>query len=223
MLKINNICDSEHLADCGLPAQIVNAAGSKIDMPATAKALSAKLVRGIEPVYNHLDTKTVGFETANGESINVVYMPDCKPAMNETAYHLTQSKVCALMLYDLNGSKGPNTIGKDIGLMSVFYPTDSVVSLVQPYQRRSPDTITYDEAVQYCRNLDDGNYRLPTKEEAASIVYGTTLYQTGNGLMWTSTPIQVSGAVQYWVQGFGGDVTPVSKNSTFYAWCVKRF
>ncbi|MCM1009283.1 MAG: hypothetical protein NC390_00205 [Fusobacterium sp.] len=221
VLKINNICDNEHLSDCGLPEQIVKPDGTKFAMPTKASDLSNILVKGIDPPYNHLDTKTAGFETVNGESIDVIYIPDCKPDMNENSYYLTQTKLCAVMIFDLNGKKGPNTFGKDIGFISVTYPTDSVVSMPIPHQKVF-DPSDYTTAVQNCRSLGD-EYRLPTKEEASSIVAARKLFTGGNGLAWTSTPITKNGGIQHWVQGFGGDISPKSAAGPFYTWCVKRF
>ena len=55
--------------------------------------------------------------------------------MQETDWYYVAEKVCANFIYDLNGNKGPNTVGKDIGIMSVLYPSDSVVVAPMPYWR----------------------------------------------------------------------------------------
>lgn len=35
--------------------------------------------------------------------------------------------MCANFIYDLDGSKGPNAVGKDIGVLTAMYPSDAVV------------------------------------------------------------------------------------------------
>ena len=77
--------------------------------------------------YKQLDTKAAAFETQNGESILAFYNPNCQAAMCESTNYAVQPKICANFIFDMNGNKGPNTVGKDIGFMSVLYPTDSVV------------------------------------------------------------------------------------------------
>lgn len=59
-----------------------------------------------------VNTKAAAFETQNGESILTYYNPNCQGEMNETGMYYTQSKMCANFVYDLNGNKGPNTVGQ---------------------------------------------------------------------------------------------------------------
>ena len=33
---------------------------------------------------------------------------------------------CVNFIYDLNGKKGPNTMGKDMGFMTMLYPFDFI-------------------------------------------------------------------------------------------------
>lgn len=73
-----------------------------------------------------LNTKTAAFETQNGESIVLFYNPNCRADMQESSTY-SQSKVCANFIYNLNGNKGPNSVGKDIGIMTVLYPSDPAV------------------------------------------------------------------------------------------------
>ena len=75
VLKINNICDNEHLQDCGIPDSYVAQGGSKRDFPTTLSELNSKIVgsNGLA-----MDVKAAAFETANGESIAVFYNPQCR-------------------------------------------------------------------------------------------------------------------------------------------------
>lgn len=50
--------------------------------------------------------------------------------------HMSQAYFCANFVYDLNGTKGSNQIGKDMGFITAFYPTDS--ELVAPLPLNKP-------------------------------------------------------------------------------------
>ena len=77
VLKINNICDYQHLEDCGIASQITNLAGSIISpFPAKMSDFNSELLSANASVfvgsnYSHLNTKNAAFETQNGESIVV--------------------------------------------------------------------------------------------------------------------------------------------------------
>jgi len=166
VLKINNICDSEHLADCGITKKVIAANGSVIfnSFPKTFKEYNSEM---ISTTYATKDTKAAAFETVNGESIVVFYNPNCQSDSVNTASYYCQPKVCANFVYDLNGTKGPNTFGKDMGAITVFYPTDS--NVVAPYP--IPNDIgqrAQRQAMKACREKDS-EYRLPNKEELASL------------------------------------------------------
>ena len=136
VLKINNICDSEHLHDCGLPEKITTLASENISFPLTLSQLNPKNIDAVvdwvsiggtfNPTYETIDSKAAGIETSNGESIAVYYNPTCTK-LAYTTYYMSQNYMCANFIYDLNGTKGPNTFGKDIGIITAFYPTDSEV------------------------------------------------------------------------------------------------
>ncbi len=173
VLKINNICDSENLQDCGLASKITLLNGSTKAFPKKMSELNSLLTS------NSLmfDTKAAAFETQNGESIAVFYNPNCTSDMNETSDFYSQPKMCANFIYDLNGSKGPNTFGKDLWIMTALYSSDSVV--VAPVSTTS-DTAT-PSAIQMSMNINkkctaiDSDSRLPNREELASLFYNKDL------------------------------------------------
>lgn len=184
VLKINNICNYEHLSDCGIPAKVTGINGSITfeTFPTKLSELNNMLYGGGYTysaggaVYSDpnatLDTKTAAFETQNGESIVLFYNPNCRADMQEESTY-SQSKVCANFIYDLNGNKGPNTVGKDIGIMTVLYPSDSVV--VAPFPAiRDITGVKQFEAGKKCAEYDS-EYRMPNKAELASIFYNKNL------------------------------------------------
>ena len=196
VLKINNICDGEHLEDCGIPNQLTTLDGSKIDFPATFRDLNPANVsyNGVEGLdntsvsYSAINSQAAAFETANGESIAIYYNPNCSAYMAESFYIYMQKKVCANFIYDLNGSKGPNTVGKDIGVMSVFYPTDSVVVAPMPNLNDATTSAVPDNEISSACTAQDADYRLPSLEEISSITINKSIMGTlPSERYWTST------------------------------------
>ena len=122
VLKINNICDATHLADCGIAASFTNLAGSTISWPTKLSELNSLFTGSYtegatgskyENPQKDIDTKAAAFETQNGETIALYYNPQCTADVEGNAWHYSQPKMCANFVYDLNGNKGPNAVGKE--------------------------------------------------------------------------------------------------------------
>jgi len=197
VLKINNICDSEHLPDCGIPDKITTLGGSIAfsSFPKTFVEYNS-IFNGsyvwndagtnVVHTYSQANTKTAAFETVNGESIAVFYYPYCRPDGNTFEY--TQPLVCANFVYDLNGSKGPNTMGKDIGFITALYPTDSVVVAPMPLPQKAGSAKGKD-ANGKCVAMDSES-RLPNRDEAVSLFTNKALLNfndNGTTNIWTGS------------------------------------
>ena len=139
--KINNICDNNSLKKCGFPDKIktLRTSGSYSTIVTPTKLTSLNPLFNVNTAdikYSQIDTKSVAFETQNGESILAFYNPTCSYALASPAdssyKSLLQPTMCANLIYDVNGRKGPNEIGKDMGFITVFYPTDSIVTSLDP-------------------------------------------------------------------------------------------
>ena len=235
VLKINNICDSEHLADCGIPDKITNMSGGTIaSFPRTMSALNSMMVSmshsNATGIWTHsqIDTKAAAFETANGESLAVYYNPFCVSDLASTDREDTmQPKICANFVYDLNGTKGPNTVGKDIGFMTILYPTDSVVTAPMPHIAAGKSGLSLSEGSQYCTSLDS-EYRIPNKEEAASLFVNKELIGnlTSGWMATSSRGITSSGERAAWSQSTITGNRLLMKQATLKSYtfvrCVKR-
>ncbi len=226
VLKINNICDSEHLSDCGLPDTMTNINGNKVftSFPKTLVAYNPMFnfsgsAAGFSYNYSQLDTKAAAFETANGESIAVFYNPYCRAnGMENLSWNYIQPKMCANFIYDLNGKKGPNTVGKDIGFITALYSSDSVVVAPLPVVNRSVAT-TWNEAGKTCRE-NDSESRLPNMDELAAVFYNRDLMGISGGDFWSSS---LESAEKAYLQDTGGGIRYVApKNATHSLWCIKR-
>ena len=230
VLKINNVCDSEHLEDCGIASKIttLNAGTFSVPSPFKLSDLNTSMVSYSDVVadksfiYSIDDAEAVGFETQSSESILLFYMPNCQAEMGETFDHFAQPKVCINMIFDLNGNKGPNTVGKDIGIMSVLYPSDSSVVMPYPNINDAGTGVNFQDALKLCKTQDE-EYRLPTRDELLSIFVNKNLLGlTMNGWYWSSS---VSSATRSWDQSLLSGrrrVRPKTETAQNVK-CVKRF
>ena len=231
VLKINNICNHEHIQDCGLTEKITTAAGSVISFPHKLSDINLGIINpaGFTLPYSIYDTKVAAFETANGESIAAFYNPNCNVDSygstngNSYAEWFIQGNVCANFIFDLNGNKGPNTVGKDIGVITAIYPVDSAV--VSPMPRmKSQGVMEHKFAAKSCTDLND-DYRLPNIEELISIYYNNTVFGIGRagggqGTYWSSN--QASSTFALAMTDESGRKVRKDRNTKNNVRCVKR-
>ncbi|MCM1010293.1 MAG: hypothetical protein NC390_05405 [Fusobacterium sp.] len=237
VIKMNNICSSDALEDCGLPAQMTNAGGSKVNLPTKMSNLNGGIIATYGTNVGVKNTKAAAFETANGESILTFYNPNCYAedvniatssntgtmAEGEMVGSSGKQHICVNFIYDLNGSKGPNTVGKDIGTMSVLYSSDSKV-VMPMYPRKVSGTKKHEEASKACKDLDSGEYRLPNVEELFAIytnrlIYGDSVWAS-NEYPWSSSRVDANTA---YIVGYNhGNKYPVSRNTSRNIICVQR-
>ncbi len=234
VLKINNICDSDHLADCGIPISYTNLAGSTITpWPKTVGAWNDYFVgfsaefdwdgdgtKESSYAYSQPNTKAAAFETLNGETIVLYYNPNCKDSVGEE-WHYPQAQMCANFVYDLNGSKGPNMVGKDIGFITTLYNNNSNTVAPMPLSTNAKDgaTIAQTAASDACAE-QDADSRIPNIDELTSIYYNKNLVGNMSGKFWSGSAVSASLA---WQQSFttGGRYLD-TRSIPRYVRCVKR-
>ena len=230
VMKINNICDSDHLEDCGVASRITTLQASQINVPKTMGELNDQMAISLSDSYNNYslyDTKAAAFETANGESVILYYNPKCVGSLAETSEGYggfrISPKICANFVYDLNGNKGPNTVGKDIGFITALYPSDVKVVAPYPAPRKLENTYKQPDAVKACTAYDS-EYRLPNIDELASMYINKNLLidsSTSSLTVWSSTNIS---STEVWGMSIIGGLTDdyEKESHSYYAWCVKR-
>ena len=229
VMKINNICDSDHIEDCGITSNYINYVGSSNSMPTDLQNLNEGLLSvdwGAAGTYSALNTRAAAFETANGESILLFYNPGCVANMGETGQYFSQPKMCVNMVFDLNGTKGPNTFGKDKGFLTVFYPSDSAVVAPEPFSTVF-DGVNKDNASKFCTEKTSGDYRLPTKEEVASVFINRQFINleglaAADANLFTSTKLYRNGSTYTWVLGGISGLYKLSNSENWRAVCIKR-
>ena len=232
VLKINNICDPEHIADCGITSNIntLKGANFSISVPFKLSELNSEMVSYTTSLadasnYSADDSEAVAFETQNGESILLHYMPGCVAEMQETTAYYVMPKICVNMIFDMNGLKGPNTVGKDIGILSVLYPVDSSVVSPYPNINDADNSADMTDALKICKSQDE-EYRLPTRDEMASLFVNKKLLgildagASASSLYWTSSIVSTQRA---WAQSMiSGRRTPYDRSTALSVRCVKR-
>ncbi len=230
VLKINNICDSEHLADCGVPTSYTNLAGTTKTWPKTIGDWNSQFV-GFSFVgsgwnndftdayfsYSITNTKAAAFETQNGETIALYYNPNCKSS-GEVGAGLSQDFMCANFIYDLNGNKGPNVAGKDVGFITALYSSDTSVVAPMPLavDAGSGESIVKSDAGASC-TAQDSESRLPNLDEIFSMYHNRELVGIFEGRYWASYSKTV-------YQHFKMGMYSISDKSSdsFSVRCVKR-
>ncbi len=233
VLKINNICDSDHLADCGIPSSYTNMAGSTITWPTTIGAWNNQFVNysfvgsgwnanGTDAHYSYSqpNTKAAAFETQNGETIALYYNPDCRASADDI-WHYAQPQMCANFIYDLNGNKGPNTVGKDIGFITALYPTDSNVVAPMPLSTNAANgaTMIQQNASAVCTEQNP-NSRIPNRDELTAMYYNKDLVALSSSVFWSGSVVSASAA---WNQCFyTGSRNPDKRSISYYVRCVQR-
>ncbi len=210
--KINNVCGPDKLSSCGIPSKITTLdAVSEITFPTKMSELNEKLLNGKHTSGeggDMADTKAAAFETVNGESIAVFYNPLC--SSDTTAAHYVQNKMCVNFVYDLNGTEGPNQIGKDVGFITAFYNKSPVVVAPVPYNSDYTSVVKqYTEAEgeidapTACKTMGE-DLRLPDRDELASLFVNAPLINLGesNSGYWSGSVISLGASGLAWRQYF---------------------
>ncbi len=233
VLKINNICDNTHLADCGVPTSYTDMLGSKKAIPTTLYELSSwfRSVAYSDSLYSTNDTKAAAFETQNGESIVAYYNQTCRTEyLNQESltthgnvFGFPQSNMCVNFIYDLNGTKGPNTVGKDIGIITVFNSMDSNVVAPMPASANNAGNNTqyaWANAAKACTNSDTET-RIPNIDELSAMLINSNIVNlTASAYFWSSS---VYSSDRAWgVYTNRGFRLSLYKGSNYYVRCIKR-
>ncbi len=226
VIKINNICDYEHIEDCGIAPTMYAFDGGSV---ALSSILTIKNYNSYAtPTYGiNKETKPAAFETQNGESIILYYNPDCTSKQDSTVDYYTQSKICANFVYDLNGNKGPNTTGKDIGFITAYYATDPhvVAPVAGPAASSAYPLVATGEtttAGEFCTSQDSES-RVPNLEEIASIIYNMKMFATNSAEEFvTSSTIFGADGKKVWLVEKNGSAFVQPATTASYLRCVKR-
>jgi len=232
VLKINNICDNEHFEDCGILTSYTDMAGMQKTLPTTLHNLNSyfSYVAYSNSSYSTLNTKAVAFETQNGESIVAYYNQNCRTEfLNEESltnlgnvFGFPEATMCVNFIYDLNGSKGPNTVGKDIGFITVFNSMDSIVVAPMPSSPNNAGEASWTSATKLCTDADSES-RLPNINELSAMMINMDIINLSRpSLFWSSSVFNSERAWNVETQASYGYRISAEKSHMKSARCIKR-
>ncbi len=228
-LSIAKMCDSAHLTDCGLPSKFLKTDGkTEMDMPTVMKGGTSNSVfnNGSAETKAYSILSSYGFVTGNGYSINLFYNGACEPDYRNSNWHFSQNTVCVNVIYDMNGLRGPNIVGKDIGLLGVFYPNEETRAVaVLPADYDYSETkggerkaVSFNEAGSLCDSFGS-DYRMPDRNETSLMAINGNLLGILNGGYWSGT----MGTTGAWKQDFrDGDIVMEATNKGRTIRCIRR-
>ena len=129
--------------------------------------------------------------------------------------------MCANFIYDLNGKKGPNTVGKDIGFMTAFYPTDSQVVAPNPIKIEDAYNDDRFRPESFCKKKHGEDARAANIEELKSLFVNLFLiYPAGynNGIYPKNGPSETAYYLMFHSGSLVRDITLL--NHKLY-YCIK--
>lgn len=167
--KIPTVCNKDNLTHCGIPDTILTLDNSSsVSIPRNFHELNSALVQ--EASSSEEDTKVsiantdvISFMTANGESVLLYYNPYCEDLSGDNY----NSALCLNMVFDVNGNKGPNQIGKDVGFLTAFGRHETRGAAPLAY-KNDAGTSTFENAPSLCTQVDNFA-RVPSKDELMSL------------------------------------------------------
>ena len=213
-LKIKNICDYRHIDKCGLPINYTNLDGSPKTLPTDMSAFKHN-----STIAN---TRAAAFETANGDKVAVYYNPNCRHAYPKEIKRFPVNTMCVNFIYDLNGNRGPNTMGKDMGVMSVVYDIDKKPVVVAPnlYPKKmgNAPSLPSDErsADALCRK-ENKDLTLPDVNELISIAFNNLGY--GAGVSRTVVP-NTEDSMAWYVSNSSSEAVSTARTTSSEYVCV---
>lgn len=180
---------------------------------------------------------TAAFETQSGESILAFYNKSCTASAQTTRgdgvnYSLVfpEASACLNFIYDLNGNKGPNTVGKDIGVITVFNATDSNVVAPMPFSSadaKNGERMHWNIASSICTK-ENPDSRTPNVDELASMMINNKLINLSTeGCHWSGTTFATN-TNKAWhicsIDGRSGYLSTGSKNDSnlYKVRCIRR-
>ncbi len=111
--------------------------------------------------------------TPNGVSLLIAYDKNCQKLSADEE----KPKGCVNVIYDVNGAKSPNTVGKDVGFLTVFSPNSPRIGAPFIYFGAKPSSkASEEEAGLYCKNLTKkSDLSIFSKDEGRSAYFNYSL------------------------------------------------
>ena len=217
-LQIAKTCGNNSLRDCGIETganKIISLAGKKMTMPVKISELAAGMSSGdaIDP-----SSTSYGFVMGNGYAVNLFYNPSCM-SDNKDANHWGQDRVCVNAIYDMNGLKGPNKVGKDIGFVTIMYPDVRTTAVAPDVHKRNTQNASFYNAGASCAALDK-EYTLPNRDELLAMYFNGNLLGITSGYYWSAS--EASAELGWYQSFYNGTRYRLAKSDVNRVRCVRR-
>ena len=262
-IKVAKICDNAK--DCGFPTNIKRPNGTTFALqqkPTLSQLTSPYGVTEVKYVYDNYSSYSTSndttaqysnahfFVTLDGFHVMFFYNPYCVTNAKERPYYyerwlvehnskflhqLSLDVACYYGTYDMNGTKGPNQVGKDIGLVGAIYNgVQTQAAAVLPHSEevaanedlKSKMGISGDDywqaAYQYCQKLDKDNWDLPDVNDLTLIYLNKKLVTDSTNLFWSRSAVAGSSAMRFVNFDHGQRNWRTRSASDRYVRCVRR-
>lgn len=222
-IKISKYCGTNP-SECGFSDNIKKLGGKeKLEggIPTTLSGLNSDITFTV----NNNATKnssSYAFLTANGYSANLYYNKNCMDEYKGTGGHSGADRVCVNTVYDMNGRKGPNEVGKDIGFVTIFFP-DITTRAVAPSFAKDDLGLLHLQIFYNPLNNYANRCTIPDRYDMVTAMFNYNLTNLkGSNQYWTNASI--SGGLWTglgWTVHKNGMLYPNGKTVYFYIRCTK--
>jgi Tfp pilus assembly major pilin PilA len=217
VMKFTKVCGYSNHADCGFTSKIKDVAKNEMDLPTIATDLQSTIVSYGARTWDKGNKNGYSFVSLNGYSMMLFYNQYCmEDAPNDG--HIVQDRICVNVIWDINGDKKPNQVGKDIGFTTVLYPTNSltVTPLSAPTNaNNSPFFQVADKCSEY-----GSDYRAPNRDELSAMYLNAKLINMTLDTYWSGS---FGGGWLGWYLVFtSGTTNRGSANSSMKVRCIKK-
>ena len=195
-IKIIKICTPNKLQNCGWSTNIKTMNGNDVEL-SSLTAQDKQALHGWCNNWPNLQFSkncsnsaySRGFVANNGYSFIIFYNPSCEDISLksdvEGFYSNVGNTVCLHVLYDMNGKRGPNKFGSDIGTVSIISLGENIITVAPKAYNTSFDASNYTQAQNLCNELGN-DYHVPSQYELLSILYSGKLASIGTDGLFSS-------------------------------------
>jgi len=212
-LKIAKFCAPADMEQCGMPSgnpttfkDLYN--NELTSMPTTWDTITDPYDSESWSISNPTTTNfndSYAFLSADGIAVNLFYNPYCKSSDEEMQKNdggkgsemTALDMACMAGVYDMNGLKKPNQVGRDIGFFATFYNGIQATSVAALPYKTGIDAHSYDwtAADNYCRGIK--GQKLPTMDELSALYFGQKITGLPSGWLWSASSLPGSSYARF--------------------------
>ena len=218
VMKFTKVCGYSNHSDCGFSSKIKDVTKTQMNLPTVVTDLQSSITSYGGSTWNKGNKNGYSFVSLNGYSMMLFYNQNCMEDDLNNTYHYAQDRVCVNVLWDINGDKKPNQVGRDIGFTTVLYQSNSII--ITPISApNNANNGTFTTASTKCKTYGNG-YRVPNIDEITSMYFNGKLIGITTGSYWSSS---FAGNGLGWRQDFPTGVhIKVDVSYTYSIRCIKQ-